>query len=242
VVGDVWLAAFETLTDYSGRGIDCAFVADASVYTECDLIDLFWFHRGTRQAITRAFDKKGCLDFWIADCAKLPQEGFPAAVKKKRGDAPSYFISEYVNRLAHARDIRQFVTDILCGRCETRPSGKEIRPGVWVDEGAQIHRRARIVAPAYIGRQAKVWEDTLITRCSNVESLCYVDYGTVVEDSSVLTNSYIGIWLDVSHAVVGGTRLMNLQRNVLLEISDPSLIREHVAASKTGTPALAPSK
>jgi len=62
--------------------------------------------------------------------------------------------------------------------------------------------------------------------------MCYIDYGTVIEDSSVLKNSYVGIWLDVSHAVVGGNKLMNLERNVLLEISDPSLIREHEAAPR----------
>jgi hypothetical protein len=233
VVDDVWVAATETLQDFSQRGIDYAFIAEESAYTECDLIDMVWFHRGTRRAITRAFDRKGNLDFWIADCGKIKDTGFSIVHLKREGpDAPSYFISEYVNRLTDARDIRQLVMDIFGGRCESRPSGQEIRPGVWVDEGAQIHKRARIVAPAYIGRYSRVWEDTLVTRCSNIECMCYIDYGTVIEDSSVLKNSYVGIWLDVSHAVVGGNKLMNLERNVLLEISDPSLIREHEAVSK----------
>jgi UDP-3-O-[3-hydroxymyristoyl] glucosamine N-acyltransferase len=62
--------------------------------------------------------------------------------------------------------------------------GREIKPRVWVDDGAQLHRRARVVAPAYIGRASSVREDTLITRFSNVESFCEVDYGTAIEDDS----------------------------------------------------------
>jgi NDP-sugar pyrophosphorylase family protein len=116
-----------------------------------------------------------------------------------------------------------------------RPPGKEIRPGVWVEPGAQIHRRARIIAPAYIGRGAEVREDTLITRSSNLESSCYIDYGTVIEDSSILTNSYIGIWLDVSRAVVKGNKLANVGRNVVLNISDPNVIRENMAIAKEST-------
>jgi NDP-sugar pyrophosphorylase family protein len=106
-----------------------------------------------------------------------------------------------------------------------RPWGVEVKPGIWVDEGAEIHRRARIVAPAYIGRASKVSEDTLITRCSSIERDCYVDYGTVIEDSSILPNTHIGIWLDVCHAVASGNKLLSLGRNVTLEVSDRSIMR-----------------
>jgi mannose-1-phosphate guanylyltransferase/phosphomannomutase len=116
----------------------------------------------------------------------LPEE-------KKRFDGASYFISGYLNQVTTPWDFRRLVTDVFRRRCEMRPPGKEIRPGVWVEAGAQIHRRARIIAPAYMGRAAQVREDTLITRCGNLEGSCYIDYATVIEDSSILTNSYIGI-------------------------------------------------
>jgi UDP-3-O-[3-hydroxymyristoyl] glucosamine N-acyltransferase len=80
-----------------------------------------------------------------------------------------------------------------------------------------------------------VREDTLITRCSKLESSCYIDYGTVIEDSSILTNSYIGIWLDVTHAVVSGNKLANVGRNVVLNISDSIVIRENMAIAKEST-------
>jgi hypothetical protein len=235
-VDDIGCGLSRTLKDYSERGIEFVFVAHANLYAECDLIDWVWFHRGTHRAITRACDGNGGLDFWVADCTKgQGVEIFLLPEEKKRFDGPSYFISGYVNEVTTPWDFRRLVIDVFRRRCEMRPPGKEIRPGVWVEAGAQIHRRARIIAPAYIGRGAQVREDTLITRCSNLESSCYIDYGSVVEDSSILTNSYIGIWLDVSHAVVKGNKLANVGRNVVLNISDRNVIRENMAIAKEST-------
>ena len=233
VVDDMGSALSQTLREYSEQGIGFAFVAQANVYAECALIDWIWFHRGTHQAITRACDRSGVLDFWVVDCAKREEEDIPLLLDDNaRFDGPSYFIKGYVNRVTTPSDVRRLVTDVFLGRCEMRPSGKEIRPGVWVEAGAHIHRRARIVAPVYVGRGTQVREDTLITRCSNLESSCCIDYGTVIEDSSILTNSYIGIWLDVSHAVVNGNKLANVRRNVVLKIPDPSVIRQKLAVAK----------
>ena len=98
-------------------------------------------------------------------------------------------------------------------------------PGVWIEDQAEVHRRARIVAPAYIGRGSKISQDALITRFSSIERDCFVDCGTVIEESSLLANTHIGIWLDVCHAVVRGNKMLSLGRDVMIEISDPSIMR-----------------
>jgi hypothetical protein len=49
-----------------------------------------------------------------------------------------------------------------------------------------------------------------------------------VEDSSILSNSYVGIGLDVSHSIVNGNQLLNLERGVALEIQDPGMIRRAI--------------
>lgn len=237
VVDDLQYGLSQLLNDYSLKGIEFAFVALPNVYTECDLIDWVWFHRGTHQAITRACDRDGSLDFWLVDCAKRQDANFfPLLEEEAQFDGPLYVIRQYVNRVRTPGDFRRLVTDAFRGRCEMRPPGKETRPGVWVEAGAQIDRRARIVAPAYIGRGVRVREGTLITRCSNIESWSCIDYGTAIDDSSVLSNSYIGTGLDVSHVVVNGNWLANVARKVVLEISDASVIRENIAAArKAGT-------
>jgi NDP-sugar pyrophosphorylase family protein len=237
VADEVWSGVGQTLQEFSENGIDYAFVCKANAYLEADLVDLFQFHRQTRQTVTRASDDEGFLDLWISGCGEAAQAMFTdpetAPQTGKDGGWPvTYFVKEYVNRLAHPRDLRRLVADAFRRRCEVVPVGHEIRPGVWVDEGAQIDRRARIVAPAYLGCGSVIREDTLITRFSNIESFSFVDYGTVIEDSSILTNTYVGIWLDMCHAVVQGNQLLNLAHNVSLEIADPSLIRANRALKK----------
>jgi hypothetical protein len=194
------------------------------VYAETDLLDFVYFHREARKGVTRAFDHEGPLNLWVVDCTNysrfdLEKMGAPDA------DRASYFVAGYVRRLLHPGDLRAIIADSLRGVCMMRPCGQEVRPGIWVDEGAEIDRRARIVAPAYIGCNTKVREDALVTRCSSIERDCCIDFGTIVEDSSILANTRVGIWLDVRHAVASGNKLMSLKHDVLLEIADPNVMR-----------------
>jgi anti-anti-sigma factor len=224
-VQDVPAAIRQKIKALNDAGIDHAFLNSADVYAETDFLDLFYFHREARQAVTSSFDRHGALALWVVDCNKAQDPNLEISLDQSRSSAASYFIREYVNRLNHPRDLRQFAEDTLRGRCESRPSGQQVRPGVWMDDKAEVHRRARIVAPAYIGRGAEIKADAVVTRFSNIEKDSCVDCGTVIEDSSILENTNIGIWLDVCHAVVSGNKLLSLGRDVTVEISDVSVMR-----------------
>jgi NDP-sugar pyrophosphorylase family protein len=203
---------------------DPVLVVRLGAYVDLDLKGFFQFHHEQKQAISRVLDKEGALDFWIMNPAGVA-EGIDIATVLHSAEPAPYVVPGYVNRLQHPRDLRRLVVDSFTNRCRLRPLGTETRPGVWIEEGAQVHRDARIVAPAFIGRGTRIGEQCLITRSSNVESSCQIDYGTVVEDSSILSNSYVGIGLDLSHSIVDGNNLLNLERGVTLEISDPCVIR-----------------
>ena len=228
MVDDLGSAVARRLLEYSRDGVEQAFVNSVDAYAETDLFDLFYFHRESRQASTRAFDERGPLDLWVADCAKAQVTGLNGLSKQSERSGASYFIRGYVNRLIQPRDLRRFATDLLCGRCERGPSGNEIRPRVWTGQGAEVHRRARVVAPAYIGSGSKVQEDALITRCSSIESDCFIDSGTVIDNSSVLPHTHIGIWLDVCNAMVRENRILSLDRGVTIAISDSRVMRSTI--------------
>jgi NDP-sugar pyrophosphorylase family protein len=233
IVKDLDSAITAEVAAYAQEGIGHAFVISASAYAETDLLDLFCFHRESRQSITRAFDREGPLDLWVVDCAKSERGHRETSLNSGGQDsAPKYFIREYVNRINHPRDLRKLATDILRRSCETGPSGKQVRPGVWLDDGADVHRRARIVAPAYIGCASKVRADALITRFSSIERDCCIDSGTVIEDSSILANTTIGICLDLCHAVANGNKLWNLERDIAVELVDPKVMRFSTARRK----------
>ena len=212
------------------KGAAVTLLVRLGAYAELDLRDALAFHQEQGRAVTRAYEvekdsgKQRALDVWIIDPASVTsKEDIPAILGAP--ESSRYLATGYVNRLDDPKDIRRLAIDGLSSRCRLRPQGTEIRPGVWVDEGAEIDRGARIVAPAYIGRRAQVAEQCLITRCSTIESDCQIDYGTVVEDSSILSNSYVGIGLDLAHSIVDGDSLLNLERGVMLTIADPDVIR-----------------
>jgi NDP-sugar pyrophosphorylase family protein len=206
--------------------VKTTFVIRAAAYAEFDPLDMLQFHREQQQPVTRAFDETGPLEMWIIenDCVEDREESL---IPLLAPECARYEISGYVNRLEHPRDLRRLAVDSMTARCRLRPNAQETRPGLWMEEGTQIHRGARIVAPAFIGRGAKIEDQSLITRCSSVEANCQIDYGTVIEDSSILANSYVGIGLDISHSIVNGNFLLNLQRDVILEITDAGVIRQN---------------
>jgi NDP-sugar pyrophosphorylase family protein len=224
VVDDPCSAVNHVLSHYFEGGIEHAFVFAENVYAETDLLDFAYFHREAKKGITRAFDHEGPLDLWAVDCGEYSRFDLER-MGASDGDAASYFIAGYVRRLLHPGDLRAIIADSLGGVCAMRPSGQEVRPGIWLDEDAEIDRRARIVAPAYIGCNSKVRADALVTRCSSIERDCCIDFGTIVEDSSILANTRVGIWLDVRHAVASGNKLMSLKHDVLLKIADPNVMR-----------------
>jgi NDP-sugar pyrophosphorylase family protein len=230
IADEPWAAAGQILSGHAERGIDTAFVAGLGTYVEFDPEEMLQFHRQERKASTRAFSGQDPVDLWVIDCNHVDQNFDTWTMTETRSAV--YPLCGYVHPLSHPRHLRRLVADSFQGRCQLSPVGKEIKPRVWVDDGANLHRRARVVAPAYIGRASSVREDSLITRFSNIESFSEVDYGTVIEDTSVLSNSYVGIWLDVSHAIVCGNKLVNLSRNVTLNIADPSMLRKNIAVRK----------
>jgi hypothetical protein len=222
---DLSSAITDRVSEYRREGVENSFIVSANCYAETDLMDFFYFHREGRRRITRACDHDGPLNMWVVNCQKVAGRSVEKLLSQTVECGSAYFAAGYVRRLEHVRDLRKITADSLQGQCAMRACGVEIKPGIWVDEGADIDRRARIVAPAYIGRRVTLREDTVVTRCSSVERDCYVDYGTVIEDSSILAYTRVGIWLDVIQAVANGNMMQSLKHNVVLEIPDPGVMR-----------------
>ncbi|MGH9503231.1 MAG: hypothetical protein ACRD20_10315 [Terriglobales bacterium] len=208
---------------HAEKGIARVLVIRLGAYAEVDFADLLQFHADTGSAVTRVCDAQGPLDIWVLDAVPGTRRGLSLDLSSDASLPAVYRTSGYVNRLADAQDLRRLAVDAFSGRCAIRPRGRQIKPGVWIDEGARVHRSARIVAPAYIGQGARVRASALVTRFSNVERRCVVDCGTAIENSSVLPFTRVGRGLDVVHSVIEGERLMNLSRNVAFTIEDPKL-------------------
>jgi hypothetical protein len=227
---DIWFAVEHLWSQFVDQGVEIVMVSRLGPYVEFTLASLVRFLRENGHRAVRLADRQGPLDFWMFDALQAPVTGTMTLREMVQLRLPTFRLRSYVNRLQNAHDLRQLVVDAFSSRCAIRPEGDETRPGVWVDRGAQIDRRSRIVPPAYIGRNTSVRSATLVTRFSNIERQCHIDCGTVVENSTILANTHLGSWLDVSHAVVSGSVLVHLRRNVEVEIHDPILLKASSAA------------
>lgn len=222
-----WHQAHKAVAEVAHTGAELVVLMRLGPYAEIDYEDLVQFHlnQGSRVTAVVRPDSELTGMFILS-----PSRRNEAAYLLKHGLRTSrlphayYEFNGYLNPLANAADLRRLAIDAFCGNAELEPEGVEIKPGVWAAPTARIHKRARILAPSYIGSHARVRASALVTRCSVLEHHAHVDCGAVIDNATLLPSTSIGAGLDVAHAVVGFKRLVHLGRNVEVEISDSKLV------------------
>jgi hypothetical protein len=215
------------------RGSQFVLIGLMGAYVEFDPMAALEFHRSQHQTITPFYNDGGPLGYWIVSLT--PATSYECCDVLLNGEelarAIPYKVPGYINRLKNAHNLRQLVVDAFLGRNSITPKGRQLRPGIWVDESVGIPRDVRLVAPTYVGKRTRLKRGAVLTRFSNVERDCSLGEGSVVAYASVLPQTAIGRQLDVSCAVVDGGELADLRRNITLKINDPRLIASTTAAS-----------
>ncbi len=224
---NLWKSAEHAFTEFAQGGADAVLVWRVGAYAEFDLDEFLQFHVDSQSHVTVMADADGVpLDICMIAASRRNDAAYALRhqLRKFRGSNTPYFFDGFVNRLCESRDLRQLAVDSLQQLTDIEPVGTEVRPGIWLGKGARVHKRARILSPAFIGSKARVRASAVVTRCAALEHHVVIDCGTVVEDVSILPYSYVGAGLDLSHSVVGFRRLWNLPRCVEVEISDAKLV------------------
>ena len=214
-----------TLASCRQRGLRAALVMRASAYVELDAADMFRFHCAARQPITFVRDSRGRLEIAMIDClASDTAMAFLAEGCGHEARARDYAHGSYASRLCTPRDLRRLAQDALARHCRIRPNGVEVRPGVWIAESARLHPLTRVVGPAYVGSDTRLRAGVLITRSTSIERDCEVDSGCTIENATILSGTYLGVGLEIAHAILDRNRLIDLRRSVEVEIDDSGLI------------------
>ena len=220
-----WRTSESVFNDLGQGSTDVVLLIRLGAYLELDVEKMVQCHLEGRRRVTRGVRGPLPLDVFCVygsrrnDAASIFRSRFGGC----RGDCTPFPHEGYVNALADSRDLRQFAIDMLTLKTATRPSGKEIRPGVWVAPQAAIEKGARLVAPAFVGTSARIRAGAVVTRCTTIEHHSEVDCGTVVENSTLLPYSSVGAGLDLAHSVAGMGQIANLRRGATVEVADASL-------------------
>ncbi|MBA3912474.1 MAG: hypothetical protein H0X25_01130 [Acidobacteriales bacterium] len=217
---------WEKLTsELLGKGITHLMLLRAGPYIELDLPDLLGFHAQRPSSVTSVHDAKGSLDMLLLSAESLRQgDSRRSQLSTTLQGRRRFRVNGYTNRLSNPEELRGLIKDALWQRCGLKPRGREIEAGVWIGNDVQVDRSARITGPVYLGDSVRAGADCSITNASAVERGSFVDFGTTVNDSSVLPNTYLGAGLSVSNCVAGPARLYHLQRGVELQVTDGKLI------------------
>jgi NDP-sugar pyrophosphorylase family protein len=224
----LWRAAEEAYNDLAQNGAEEILVVRLGAYVELDLDSFLQAHLDNRTHATRAIDEHGSeMDLFVVTGSRRNEAAylFRHRLAETRSRCGVWRFRGYRNALQTSHHLRCLAVDALLGENSITPKGEQVRPGVWIGRGAQVHSRARVLAPAYIGENAKVRCNAVVTRCSVVEHHVEIDFGTVVEDASVLPYTYVGPGLDIIRSVVGCCRVASLDHGVEVEIADPRLLR-----------------
>jgi len=207
---------------YLSYGLETLLLVRMGLYVELDVSDFLRFHREVVSPVTRVFDRRGALDVLAIDAAHLRDK--TGSICRSFKPRARYSFGGYANRLRSILDFRQLAKDALLGRVGLRPIGREIAADVWVNEDAWIHDSAKIIGPAYIGKNSRVDAACIISGASSVERLCEIDCGTSVDDCCILQRTYLGMALKVRNAVASEHTLFHLGRNVQLQLHDRRLL------------------
>jgi RNA polymerase sigma factor (sigma-70 family) len=222
---DLAAATQAALANCKERGLRAALVMRAATYLEFNVEDMFGFHCAARQPITFLADSVGRFETAMIDCAASDSAtAFLAEGDALESNARDYVMGSYANRLQTPADLRQLAQDAFSQRCKIRPSGVEVRPGVWIAESARLHPLARVEGPAYVGAHTRLRAGVHVTRSTSIERNCEVDRGCTVDNATILPGTYLGVGLEIAYAVAHRNRLIDLKRAIDIEIEDSGFL------------------
>lgn len=226
-LNDAFADAWENaITNYVHQGIDSLLLLRLSEYCDLDFDAMYRFHLEAGGSITQAYASDGALDVAMVDVSQLRdlastyRDTLGSLIPKHQ----RFLFRGYVNRLTRPADFYQLVSDGLMGRCDLQPVGEETRECVWQGPNSEIDDSAVVTGPAFVGARSRIRACCTIAPGTAIERNCEVDCGTVVEESWITQNTYLGVALDLRHSIVKGNKLFKLDRNVAMRIEDDHLI------------------
>lgn len=222
-----FITAWETaVSRYVQQGAELLLLLRVNAYSDLDYDELVQFHIDKQSSLTQVYGPTGSLDVALVNATLLRDSNgaYRKTLSSLIPDQERFFYRGYINRLSKPQDFRKLVEDGLYGRCDLRPVGIETAPGIWCGPGAQVESSAVVSGPAFIGAGARIAACCNISGASSIERNCEIDCGTVVDQSCILQDAYVGVGLDVRHSIVSNKKLFHLDRNIEVGIADRRLI------------------
>ncbi|MGE5379653.1 MAG: sugar phosphate nucleotidyltransferase, partial [Methylocystaceae bacterium] len=122
---------------------------------------------------------------------------------------------EYWCDIGNLAQYRQSHYDILSGRVRAKVIANELKPGIYVGEGAKISELTRLEAPCYIGPGAKIKDNVRIGAHSVVGSNCVINEGASLKRSILWDRVFAGRKAEMRGAVLCHNTVVKPEATVL---------------------------
>jgi carbonic anhydrase/acetyltransferase-like protein (isoleucine patch superfamily) len=216
--------SYKALDDLAKQGVEQLLMIRLKSYAEMDLADLVRFHCQRRNSVTEVHDSRGQLGVCVLDHLALPAASKLELPYRSTGsECIPYSFRGYAKRILSATERQELVGDSLTGACAMRPFGNEIREQVWVGKNVSLASSAKVIGPTYIGDRTIIRPGAIIGPFASVECDCVVDYGTSVEQSTVLPHTYLAPGLLIRNALVDGRYLEDLSFGAVVDLHPAGL-------------------
>ncbi len=128
---------------------------------------------------------------------------FPRLLETYPGSLYGHPLSGYWKDVGTLPAYIQATNDVLRGKIRIDPLGREIAPGIWVQNDVDIAPTATLRPPLFLGNGVSIKSNAYVEGPSVLRDYCMIDTRAQVERSIIWRNSYVGEAVEVRGAIVG---------------------------------------
>jgi NDP-sugar pyrophosphorylase family protein len=101
---------------------------------------------------------------------------------------------------------------------------REIEPGIWVGRRSKIARSAKLLAPCWIGDNVRIGADSVIGPVSFIEDQVVVEERSMIVNSWIGPETFVGTLTELKDSLAWGTLLINWKTGSHTQVTDPFLL------------------
>lgn len=117
---------------------------------------------------------------------------FPALLEKNL-PVFGFQTQAYWMDAGHPTGYMRALSDVLHGRVAgLTPPGEQVKPGIWVENGASVHAKAKLTAPVFIGKNARIDQEVKLGPAVSVEGNSWMARGAALVAGSVFPGTFVG--------------------------------------------------
>jgi hypothetical protein len=213
------------VSQWAQQGAELLLLVRANCYSDMDYADLLRFHLEHRAGMTQVYASDGPVDIALVNLRyfQAADGDYRRALATLVSQHERFTYSGYARRLHAPKDLFQLIEDSFSEVCNLRPKGVEISPGVWLGDGATISSSCTVGSPLFVGSGSRIAASCSLISGA-IERGCSIDSGSTVDQAWIWPNTYVGVGLQVRRLIVGGGRILHLDRDTEIAISDKRLI------------------